>query len=129
MTDRVRFTITVESDVHAAFVELAGVSGQSLSRVVGDWLRDTSDSARFTAVKLREVRMQPAEALRELAAHQMRAVDQTKAFSARLARQGGVLAGAESAAEPRSRHRAALVPPPSNTGGKGTRNNPKGRRS
>lgn len=72
MGERVRFTISVEPEVHAAFSEFADAAGQSLSRAVGDWLRDTSESSLFVATKLRELRKAPSVALAELAEFQER---------------------------------------------------------
>ena len=62
MTKRTRFTISVENDVYEAFADLAHTSGVSLSRCIGDWLRDTAEAAQMTTIKLHEVRRSPQEA-------------------------------------------------------------------
>lgn len=62
-SERVRFTIAVDPEVYEAFSDLAVSRGVSLSRCIGDWLRDTSEAAQITTIKLNEVRRSPAEAL------------------------------------------------------------------
>jgi hypothetical protein len=62
MNDRVRFTIAVDQEVYDAFADLAHTSGVSLSRCIGDWLRDTAEAAQITTIKLHEVRRSPQEA-------------------------------------------------------------------
>jgi hypothetical protein len=107
---KIRFTISVDEDVHAAFVEMAETAGQSLSTAVGDWLCDTTESARFVSAKMRELRMSPSAAMLELAATQELAVRQTRELACRWAAQeskgGGGGAGARSA------HGAATAPKP-----------------
>lgn len=83
MSEKVRFTISVDSEVHAAFVEMAEAAGQSLSSAVGDWLRDTTESARFVSAKMRELRMAPSAALLELSTLQEGAARETRALSQR----------------------------------------------
>lgn len=56
MTERTRFTISVEHDVYEAFSDLAQSSGVSLSRCIGDWLRDTAEAAQMTVIKVNEVK-------------------------------------------------------------------------
>jgi hypothetical protein len=60
--ERVRFTISVEPEVHEAFADLAFAGGVSLSRCIGDWLRDTAEAAQITTIKLNEIRKTPQEA-------------------------------------------------------------------
>lgn len=61
--ERIRFTIAVDSDVYEAFADLAHTSGVSLSRCIGDWLRDTAEAAQITTVRLNEIRKTPQDAL------------------------------------------------------------------
>ncbi len=61
--ERVRFTIAVDDDVYEAFVDLAHSSGVSLSRCIGDWLRDTAEAAQMTTIKVQQARRTPQEAL------------------------------------------------------------------
>ena len=55
-TERVRFTIAVDADVYEAFAQLAHSSGVSMSRCIGDWLRDTAEAAQMTTIRVNEVR-------------------------------------------------------------------------
>ena len=61
--ERVRFTISVDGDVHDAFADLAHSRGVSLSRCIGDWLRDTAEGAQMVTMKMNDARRSPAEAL------------------------------------------------------------------
>lgn len=129
--ERVRFTISVPEDVHQAFAGLAEASGVSLSRCVGDWLRDTAEAAHITTVKLAEVRRSPQEAFQafirdgvapEVVRLMERARNDPKGLGA-AARGGIQLAGAgasRGASIP-----PALSPPSSNTGGKVPQDNRK----
>ena len=54
--ERVRFTIAVDPDVYDAFSHLAHSSGVSMSRCIGDWLRDTAEAAQMTTIRVNEVR-------------------------------------------------------------------------
>lgn len=115
MAEKIRFTISVDAEVHAAFAEMAEVSGQSLSSTVGGWLGDTTEAARFVSGKMRELRMAPSAALLELAQVQEKAANQTRALSAKwtaqeLAAAGGGGRGTRSTAS------AAGRPPSSPTG-------------
>lgn len=60
-TERVRFTIAVDPEVYDAFAGLAHASGVSMSRCIGDWLRDTAEAAQITTVRVNEVRMSHQE--------------------------------------------------------------------
>lgn len=112
--ERIRFTISVEPEVHAAFVEMAEASGQSLSRVVGEWLRDTSESARFVSSKMRELRLAPAQALLELAVVQDRAAQATRDLAGKVQRTG--VRGVGGAAQRADRPATRVEPPCSPTG-------------
>jgi len=119
MNERVRFTIAVDQDVYDAFADLAHTSGVSLSRCIGDWLRDTSEAAQITTVKLNEVRRSPQEALeiflRDGMIPEMLRIQQGWR-SGSLRRSGSVAPGGDAVASaPRS---AQPTPPVSNTGGK-----------
>lgn len=124
--DRVRFTIAVDPEVHQAFTDLAHVSGVSLSRLVGDWLRDTSEAAQLTTLQLQEVRKSPSDAFMALVAprvspHLVRGLVDAQGAVSRA--RGGLppAGGAASAGKGRV---SAASPPPSNTGGKVPRKNP-----
>jgi hypothetical protein len=129
-SERVRFTISVEPEVYEAFADLAVVGGVSLSRCIGDWLRDTAEAAQITTIKLHEVRKTPQEAFAAFIRDGL--MPEVARFQAgeamRKARSTGELSlgGADAVS---SRHltpgsaapkRTAVAPSPpsSNTGGK-----------
>ena len=111
--DRVRFTIAVDQDVYNAFADMAHTSGVSLSRCIGDWLRDTAEAAQITTIKLNEVRKSPQEALQAFLRDAIVPGMQKLELEGRTwgAGPGGLLKGG-----PRSG--SAVSPPSSNTGGK-----------
>jgi hypothetical protein len=124
MTERIRFTIAVDAHVHEAFADLAHSTGVSMSRCVGDWLRDTAEAAQMTTVKVNAVRKAPADALHvflrdailpgmeEVRLAAQRATGgEADVRRVRIGRSQALLAPA--AAGP-----AKPVPPSSNTGGK-----------
>jgi hypothetical protein len=113
MTERVRFTISVEPEVYEAFADLSVASGVSLSRCIGDWLRDTAEAAQITTIKVNEIRKSPQDAfaafIRDGMVPTMVEIRRKQGASA----EGAPLSRGASGA--RGSH-----PPSSNTGGKGT---------
>lgn len=113
--ERVRFTIAVDGDVHDAFAGLAHSRGVSLSRCIGDWLRDTAEGAQMVTIKINEVRRSPTDAvqafLRDAIVPGMAEVVRKNPhmFPAAVNPQGSRTAGTSAGAH---------VPPSSNTGGK-----------
>lgn len=62
----VRLTIAVTPEVHAVFKRLAGASGMSISKAMGEWLGDTLEGAELMASKVEEARAAPRKVVREL---------------------------------------------------------------
>lgn len=128
--DRVRFTIAVDADVYEAFVDLAASSGVSLSRCIGDWLRDTAEAAQITTLKLNAVRRSPQDAFEAfmrdaVVPATMELMNRPEGLRRRPARgdsPASQVGSLPSAAEPhrpaQGRAAAGGSPPPSNTGGK-----------
>ena len=56
MTDRIRTTISIPQDVYEVFKQMADVSGTSVSRCMGDWLKETSDGAQLVTDRLAQRR-------------------------------------------------------------------------
>lgn len=108
VSERVRFTIAVDADVYEAFADLAEVSGVSMSRCIGDWLRDTAEAAQMTTIKLNEVRRTPQEALQAFIRDAM-VPGMAKIMEQERLRRGAL---------PRGTSQAQPAPPSSNTGGK-----------
>ena len=136
---RVRTTIAVDPDVYEAFADMAEASGASLSRCIGDWLRDTAEAAQITTVKLREVRQSPQQALQAFIRDGMvpEMLRITRHGAAPTWGVGGTVERGRSdgrgrgAAEPQPGAAGAtgraLIPPSSNTGGKVPGKNPRSR--
>lgn len=125
IAEKVRFTISVEPEVYEAFADLAHQSGVSLSRCIGDWLRDTSEAAQMTTLKVIEARQSVDQAWRSLKLAEARSMPELLATLDRtaygrsrellgLSEKGGPVGGR---AAPGGRS-ARPVPPSSNTGGK-----------
>jgi len=107
--DRIRLTISVSPDVHAAFSKMAEASGLSLSRVMGDWLADTNEAAQLVAQKMQQARAAPGLVLRELHAMTMGVADSLVAEQEARRALGGMRSSTGGARQ---------APRPSNTGGK-----------
>lgn len=118
MTDRIRLTITVPAETHAVFQRMADVSGQSLGRVMGDWLADTAEGAQIVVKKLQEAREAPKLVMREFRAMAVGLVEEIDATHAELQRDNSWYAGrAEGAASPPpAGRRTGRTAPSSNTG-------------
>jgi hypothetical protein len=125
--EKVRLTISVTPEVHAAFVRLSEAGSMSISRAMGDWLGDTLDAVQFTAQKMEEARAAPKRVMRELHAYALGLSDETGALLQTMRKPAAGPAPAESVARPSP---ARSLPPrpvirggkspdkPSSTGGK-----------
>lgn len=83
-TDRVRLTISVAPEVHAAFSRLAEASGMSLGRSMGEWLEDTLDAVLYTADLVEKARAAPKLVMREIHAYAQGVADETGAILAKV---------------------------------------------
>lgn len=117
-SQNVRLTISVTPEVHATFQRLAKGSGMSISRAMGDWLGDTIEAAEFMATKIEQARAAPKIVMQEMHAYALGLADETGAMMDKL-REKGRADRAGLARDARSGG-PALLPPASNTGGKGT---------
>ena len=131
--EKIRFTISADPDVHAAFSEMAEQAGQSLSRVVGDWLRDTTAASRLVTDQMSRLRRSPESALRVLQAVQDRDREETAALIKGISSGTLMIDGAGAqvmrGARTRAQARENPIPPSSNTGGKGRKEPLKARRT
>ena len=118
--ERVRLTISVTPDVHAAYARLAKASGSSIGREMGEWLASTLDAVQFTASKIEQAREAPEVVMRDLNAY---AAGLQGDLAGLLAAMGGghsVPGSTALVVAP-----GGSCPPSSNTGGKVPRVNPK----
>lgn len=103
MAERIRLTISVSPEAHAAFLRMAEASGMSLGRCMGEWLDDTSEGVEFVTSKLIAAREAPIRVIRELqatmrsAAREAESAAEVAIQSARKARKASAdRAGAQS---------------------------------
>ena len=134
----IRLTITVEPHVHQVFQRLAKASGMSLGKAMGEWLGDTIEAVEFTASKVEEARSAPAAVMREMHAYALGMAEETGKLMDDLRQKGrdqraakSVQAMADAARSVGDAQRplrpGSIIPPSSNTGGKGTKPRSKGR--
>ena len=64
--DRIRLTISVTPEVHAAFQRMAEVSGMSIGRCMGEWLGDTLEGVEFITGQLAKAREAPRQVVKEM---------------------------------------------------------------
>jgi hypothetical protein len=115
----VRLTISVSPEVHATFQRMAKAGNMSISKAMGEWLGDTIDAAEFMALKMEQARAAPKLVMAEMHAYALGLADETGDFIQKMKDMGKEdrrRVGMARAAQPG----ADLVPPSSNTGGKGT---------
>ena len=104
--DRVRLTITVSPEVHAAFTRLSDASNMSLGRAMGEWLEDTMDAALHAATLLEKARAAPKQVMAQVHAYALGLADETGALleevreRARADRSAGLAAAAGSPSPP-----------------------------
>jgi hypothetical protein len=68
MITRIRTTISITPETHAVFKRMAAAANMSVSRVMGDWLSDTSDGAEMIVLKMEEAKKAPIRVLNEMRA-------------------------------------------------------------
>lgn len=113
-----RVSVPITPEVHEAFKKLASATGMSTGKAMGDWLTDTLEAVEFMAEKVQQARAAPKIVMREMHAYALGLADETGALLERVAEKGKQDRAAASA---RATPGPASRPPPSNTGGKGTR--------
>ena len=112
---RIRLTITVDSEVRDVFAAMAETAGVSLGKCMGDWLADTMDGAQFVAQKMAEAKRSPKTVMREL---QSMAGGLQELIGEQIGAGGPPPAGRTRAAQRAVDTLGSLLPPSSNTGGK-----------
>lgn len=134
-TETVRVTVPVTLEVLAKFQRFSDVSGLSVGKSMGDWLRDTVQGLDAMVEIMEMNRSRPAEALNMLGRYASTLQDMTDGAIASIKepqpqREGAPLAGksldaAKAAINRASKHKFSLTAPSSNTGGKVPRVNPR----
>lgn len=112
---KIRLTISVTPEVHAAFSRIATAGNMSLGNAMGEWLGDTIEAAEYMASTMERARAAPKVVIREMHAYALGLADETGDLMRTLAKKGE----ADRASQ---RSGAASPPPPSfpvsNTGRK-----------
>lgn len=129
----IRLTISVTPEVHATFQRMAKAANLSISKAMGEWLGDTLDAAQFMATKMEQARAAPKLVMAEMHAYALGLADETGQVIQQMRDKGSAERRQTGASDGTARARsdtqagADVIPPSSNTGGKGTRNpaNPK----
>ena len=116
--ERIRLTITVTPEVHAAFSKLAAASGMSLGRAMGDWLEDTLDAVKYTADLVEKARAAPKMVMREVHAYALGLADETGSLMEKLRAEGRSARGGSGRSAPPLTSPAAPSPRPVIRGGK-----------
>lgn len=115
MTDRIRTTISIPQDVYEVFKQMADVSGTSVSRCMGDWLKETSDGAQLVTDRLAEVRRSSDSAMR-LVSDAMKAEFSNAKNATNLLDKGGERVGRLGVGRAAARGAVTHPAPSSNTG-------------
>lgn len=64
--ERIRLTISVTPEVHAAFQRMAEVTNMSIGRCMGEWLADTMEGAQMLTAQLAKAREAPRQVIKEM---------------------------------------------------------------
>ena len=129
-----RVSIPISPQVLAKFQRFADASGLSVSKSIGDWLRDTASGLDAMTDILEVHRRSPSKAMEKLSTYASALQDMTQGAMDGMRTQPSPLGeGAPPAGKSLVVAKAAitkasqisLLPPSSNTGGKGTKNNSK----
>lgn len=122
-TPNVRLTISITPEVHEVFKRFAAAAGMSISRAMGEWLGDTIEAAQFTAEKMEQARSAPRLVMREMHSYALGILEETEGLMNEI-KAKGVESRRVGDAQASPARRDATIPPPSNTGGKGTKSKP-----
>jgi len=119
--DRIRLTITVTPEVHAAFSRLSDASNMSLGRAMGEWLEDTMEAATHAATLLEKARAAPKQVMAQVHAYALGLADETGSILAQLREKSRTERTGGARNEPRPSVPAAVAPRPVIRGGKSPR--------
>lgn len=130
-TKTMRVSVPITSDVLAKFQRFSEASGLSVSKSIGDWLKDTAGGLDAMTEILEAHKRSPAQAMARLTTYASALQDMTSGALEGMRNgpsplgEGVPLAGKSLAVAKAAMVKAAQIPPSSNTGGKGTKNNSK----
>ena len=126
----IRVTVPVEPHVLAKFQRFAEASGLSIGKSMGDWLKDTVDGLEAMTDILEAHKRSPKQAMAKLTNYASALQDITEQALEGMKKPPkssaeGPQLGTQQIAEAAFRAAGSHIPPSSNTGGKGTKNNSK----
>ena len=125
----IRVSVPVSPEVLEKFQRFSEVSGLSVGKSMADWLRDTMSGLDAMTVILESHKAKPSQAISQLQtlANTLQLMTATTIENMKTAKlgEGDPLAGERLRAQQAMREASqiSLIPPSSNTGGKGTKNN------
>jgi len=85
---KIRLTISVTPEVHAAFSRIATAGNMSLGNAMGEWLGDTIEAAEYMATTMERARAAPKVVIREMHAYALGLSDETGELMRSLAKKG-----------------------------------------
>ena len=132
----IRVSVPIRPDVLAKFQKYSLASGLSVSKSIGDWLKDTVSGLDAMTDILERHKRSPAQAMEKLtsyasALHEMTGEVMvhmkagTSSKTSAEGKPGGAAIAATGPGEAAPDLFSEAIPPSSNTGGKGTKNNSK----
>lgn len=130
-TKTMRVSVPITSDVLAKFQRFSEASGLSVSKSIGDWLRDTAGGLEAMTDILETHRRSPRRAMAQLTTYASALQDMTSMALEGMEKgpsplgEGAPPSGKSLAVARAALVKAAQVPPSSNTGGKGSKNDSK----
>lgn len=129
----IRISVPISHEVLAKFQRFSEASGLSLGKSIGNWLRDTASGLEAMTDILETHQKTPSQAMEKLSNYAAALQDMTEGALELMKKgpsplgEGVPLAGKSLAMAKAGMKKAAqmgLLPPPGNTGGKGTRRTP-----
>ena len=123
-----RVSVPITPDVLAKFQRFSEASGLSVSKSIGDWLKDTASGLDAMTDILEAHKRSPAQAMARLTTYASALQDMTSGALEGMKRgpsplgEGAPPAGKSLAVARAAMAKAAQIPPSSNTGGKGQEN-------
>ncbi len=90
MEEKTRLTISIDTEVLAAFRHMAEVSGLSVGRCIGEWCADTVEGAQFVTQKVHEARKKPRLVMREMSGMARGLLDEISQVQSEVRKGSGI---------------------------------------
>jgi hypothetical protein len=114
---KIRLTISVTPEVHAAFLRLAKAGNMSIGGAMGEWMGDTLEGVEYMASTMERARAAPNLVMKEIHAYALGLADETGSLMRQISEKGRAerAVAASAVAAPGG---GSPFPPSLNTGGK-----------